>query len=418
MKLKLFLWGTFCLLASISNAQYTLQGKIVDEATGNPIDAVTIGKVGSLRTTISNERGEFVLKIDTLPATIGVHHISYESQRISTDTTAIVIKLKQSKIILNAVTVTPLSAKQILTKAWDKAEETIGLYSYGKGFYRQSTAVNDTTQEIYELFYNLKWDVNRINGWQALQARYAKSNPREIPINNQSYLCFLFSGYLFEFYGARYPQAKNIKRLYDVKLDRLITQSDETIAVITCTLKEKKVRSSWVNVNTTYYIGLSNYNVYKAESKVYNIPYVYSTGLFDSRTASDKYYSANFTATALFGEAKDFPTTILKSLETKLNLDYSKKDSTRRIQVRSLLNVYQEDQSLEEQVFRKTNEFVVDYKTVKNTAYNPEFWRDNEVVKRTPVENEFIGLMENKNAFGTMIDKPEPKTEPVAGTKQ
>src|SRR5690349_4158643 len=130
MKLKLFLWGIFCSLALISNAQYTLQGKIVDEATGNPIDAVTIGKVGSLRTTISNERGEFVLKIDTLPATIGVHHISYESQRISTDTTAIVIKLKQSKIILNAVTVTPLSANQILTKAWDKAEETIGLYSY------------------------------------------------------------------------------------------------------------------------------------------------------------------------------------------------------------------------------------------------------------------------------------------------
>ena len=43
-----------------------LQGKIIDQITGNGISFVSVGIVGTNKATISNENGDFIIKVDTL----------------------------------------------------------------------------------------------------------------------------------------------------------------------------------------------------------------------------------------------------------------------------------------------------------------------------------------------------------------
>ena len=37
---------------------------------------------------------------------------------------------------------------------------------------------------------------------------------------------------------------------------------------------------------------------------------------------------------------------------------------------------------------------------IKNQDYDPMFWNKNEIVKRTPLEEEAIGLFDRDNLFG------------------
>lgn len=46
-----------------------------------------------------------------------------------------------------------------------------------------------------------------------------------------------------------------------------------------------------------------------------------------------------------------------------------------------------------------------DLDAIKTATYDPAFWRDNPVVKRTPLEEEVIRSFEQEKAFGTLLDK-------------
>ncbi|MEJ7659249.1 MAG: hypothetical protein WKG07_06285 [Hymenobacter sp.] len=46
-----------------------------------------------------------------------------------------------------------------------------------------------------------------------------------------------------------------------------------------------------------------------------------------------------------------------------------------------------------------------DLDAIKQKPYDPAFWRDNSVVKRTPQEEEIIRSFEGQKAFGTILTK-------------
>jgi hypothetical protein len=48
-----------------------------------------------------------------------------------------------------------------------------------------------------------------------------------------------------------------------------------------------------------------------------------------------------------------------------------------------------------------------DLDAIRSIKYDPEFWANNPVVRRTPVEDEVIASFEKRGAFGTMV-KPAP----------
>jgi len=63
---------------SINN--YTIQGKTIDKKTGETIPFCSITLDGTQTGTSSNELGEFEIKVDTLPAKLVFHHVSYQKQ--------------------------------------------------------------------------------------------------------------------------------------------------------------------------------------------------------------------------------------------------------------------------------------------------------------------------------------------------
>ncbi len=68
--------------------QITLQGTVTDAATGETLPSANIQIEGTYRGTITNAEGRYVLRIDSLPATVRVRYIGYEGARRRITTTS------------------------------------------------------------------------------------------------------------------------------------------------------------------------------------------------------------------------------------------------------------------------------------------------------------------------------------------
>ncbi len=383
----------FLLLHQIAIAQ-TIQGRLIDDKTNQGIAYASIGILGTNEATISNENGDFELKVKLFPLKLRVSHVSY----LITDLTftqyheEITIKLKQASLNLKEVVIGPNQAEKLLTAALKKAKENSGNYVYGNGFYRQLSTINDKPSEIYELFYDLKLNTERVKGWLAKQSRYAtsKENAR-FTISNQSFLTFIFSGMLLPAKSGKSIHLETIKD-YAISIDRIIDQTDQQIAVITCRLKKPYKRAMYVN--STYYIGINDSNIYRLENHLSNLPN-------DFKESEVK--PAAFTTISTFkSNANAVP--ILESIATKLNIALVSDKQPYNINVTSLLNVYRIDSTIKKQDFVSLNVNIKDKQIIESIQYNADFWKDNPIVKQTTLEDSFIRMMESKSAFGTMTN--------------
>ena len=67
--------------APAAHAQpWLVRGTVLDAATGQPLPAATVQLAGTYRGTIANDEGEYLLKVQHLPATLKVSYIGYASQ--------------------------------------------------------------------------------------------------------------------------------------------------------------------------------------------------------------------------------------------------------------------------------------------------------------------------------------------------
>ena len=80
-QLMLMLW--LCCLCTMaqSDAVWTLSGKVTDAKTRKPMPhvSVTDRSVG----TVTNEAGEFVLKLSQAPETVTFSYLGYKTQQLS-----------------------------------------------------------------------------------------------------------------------------------------------------------------------------------------------------------------------------------------------------------------------------------------------------------------------------------------------
>ncbi|MEM6648518.1 MAG: carboxypeptidase-like regulatory domain-containing protein, partial [Bacteroidota bacterium] len=71
------------LLVVVPNAaaQVTLMGRVTDAVTGETLPAATVQIDGSFTGTITNAEGDYELAVDSLPVTLLVRYIGYETTR-------------------------------------------------------------------------------------------------------------------------------------------------------------------------------------------------------------------------------------------------------------------------------------------------------------------------------------------------
>lgn len=376
-------------------AQNLLQGKIVDETTGAGIPFVSVGILGTNNASVSNENGDFVLKSPTYPAKLRCSHVSYlTSETTLTEyNSPITIRLKAASISLNAVTIDPYLAQRILKAAFEKAKEQETTNSYVNAFYRQLTTLNGKPSQIYELFYDLQWTPKRVQGWVAKQSRFAElSEQIAFSMNNQSYFTFSYSGYLFPNKGGKFVNLSTLAE-FEINIEKYIEQADQKIAVISC--KYKKAKKNLYYVNSTYYVGVDDSKIYRLENSVFNLPIRFSD-------ATAKIPPIVTTVATFNGSGHPLP--VLESVSTKMYLSLNVKGRELNPGISSLLTVYNVDNSLKDQQFEALNRRTKDKSVIESIAYDPNFWRNNPIVKQTTLEDSFIKMMESKAAFGTMTN--------------
>lgn len=391
---KLLVFVFLFLTIGLATKAQTLQGKVVDETTGEAIPFVSVGIIGTHTSTVTNDAGEFLLKNVSLPAKIRYSHVSYIlfEEELSNIDNSLLVKLKAAAISLKTVVVDPYKGQRLLKAALEKTKEFSKQNFYGNAFYRQLTSVNNKPTQIYELFYDLEFNVTRVQGWLAKQSRFAERNDDvSFSMNNQSYLTFLLAGSLFEDRkSGKFVTLKNLKD-FQVTIERYIEQKDQDIAVLSCRYKGNKRQ---FYVNSVYYVGIEDFKIYRLENSIFNLPL---------KTSASSNIPPIATSIATFNGANtDIP--VLESISTKLKLNLNSNGRALSPIISSMLVVYQLDKSLNKQKFTELNRKVQDKSVIESIEYKPDFWKNNPIVKQTKLEDDFIKMMESKSAFGTMIN--------------
>ncbi|MBC7615317.1 MAG: carboxypeptidase-like regulatory domain-containing protein [Pedobacter sp.] len=374
----------------------TVQGKVIDAKTRESIPFVSLGIIGTNTATVTNENGEFIIKAEKFPVKLRFSHVSYLQLETSITETqsALIIRLSPAAINLNEVVIRPDEGKNLLRSALVKAKQHLNTPFYANAFYRQLTSTNNNATEIHELFYDLNWNVKYVQGWAAKQSRFAEINdPTKFSLSNQSFLTFVYAGYLFPDKRRRYVSVKYLDD-YEIEVDRYIEQKNQNIAVITCKLK--KTRKNLFYVNSTYYVGVKDLKIYRLENKIYNIPFDLSPSL------SFKFPPIVETIATFNGNGHIIP--VLESISTKVYLGLLNGTRTLNSVISSLLTVFKIDERLKNQQFQGLNSDVKDKKVIESIKYDAYFWKNNPIVKQTTLEDAFIKMMESKQAFGTMTN--------------
>ncbi len=84
---KTTIFALLLLFSKVIFAQYTIAGDIIDSSNKLPLFGSAIQIENTDIKTITNEEGDFEVKLSTLPAVIIVSHVGYKKTRISVNNT-------------------------------------------------------------------------------------------------------------------------------------------------------------------------------------------------------------------------------------------------------------------------------------------------------------------------------------------
>lgn len=392
--LRYFLAVTIVLSALCCLGQ-SISGRVIDAQSKAPIPFVSIGEVGSNNATISNENGEFYLKGIKLPARIRYSHVSYQvlEQQFSSNPNDIqTISLTPALVNLAEVSIDPYLGQRLLKAAIEHTNTQHSKTAYAKAFYRQLTTVNGKASQIYELFYSLKFNAMGVQAWLAKQSRFAEQKERfSFSMNNQSYLTFSFAASLFENKKTGvFVNLKNLKN-YKTQVERYIEQNGQNIAVISCKYNGSRKKHY---ANATYYVGTEDKNIYRIESSLFNLPLRHDG-------ASESIPPICTIVATFNNQNPNLP--YVESVATKLQIGLRAQNQKIEALVSSLLSLYQLDTVQNTQNYQSLNRKTQDKEVIESISYDPNFWKNNPIVKQTALADAFIKMMESKSAFGTMI---------------
>ena len=228
-----------------SLAQISVEGKVVDAKTAQPIPFLSIGLKNASLGTLTNENGEFILKVSELPAVIITSHIGYKSVEMTlTKATGNEIKLAEATHNLPEVRVSNLAEKlikQAVQKNYDNRKQSV----YSNAFYRQTTQTGDEYSELQEIFYATKTSSISIEGVRMKQARYAKiRSAPENPTFTFTNLAYMAWGLSLKAQESKPEPNKfivacraDVADFFDLSINDIITDADQEIYEISCTPK-------------------------------------------------------------------------------------------------------------------------------------------------------------------------------------
>jgi hypothetical protein len=380
-------------------AQQRLAGKVVDATTGQPVPYASIGVLGTTRGTTSNAEGEFELREVALPGRLVVSELGHRRDTVAVTTAGasqpLQVRLQPASVQLPEVQVGSYLG-ELMTKAYRWLRRTNSQKTYAEAFYRQVSRLDGQVTEVQEMVWHAQTSSAGVEGTALAQARYARNNAL---INFKDFSFFTRDAGIFS------PQrdsttttaviSPQTARFYTLKVLGA-TAGDDGQEFIEIGFASKPA------VNPHHYQGSILLNS--------------STGqVLRLRLQTPDFHSNSNNPTFRFREEIRTFELVFKPLSNgSTRPDYFKIGyqgimgralrADVQLEASSVTYFYNpQPQPLAGIMYAPAQAGQPDIAAIKNTRYDPAFWRDNPVVKRTPLEEEIMKSFEQKGAFGTML---------------
>ena len=381
------------LLHITCTAQIILKGQIVDAETGDKIPFASISTKEN-RNTLSNEMGDFSIPVSELPAELIISHLSYGKLYFKMEENSDhVILLKSTLIMLPEVRVGNY-ARELVSHAAQKLMENFSLKFYGKAIYRQSTQIDQHTSEWQEIIYATKSSNSRLEGTTVLKGRFA-AHDAVYAFEDFSYYTKAYG--LIDVDTNRHAVISLTgSDLYNYSVANLRKEGDREIAEIHFRNKLPAPANSKYG---TVFIDTDTYDILKITFITHSdlgLKMKNKHPLWVMKMVNPK-YEFEISFKDLVGRRS------IEYLKVQYQVDYHLKKEIRPIQVSSLTYLYETSTQATAMPYEKANTGGSDRDKIKKFAYDPEFWRRNTVIERTPEQNRAIQNLEEKGAFGNAL---------------
>ncbi|WP_165483484.1 carboxypeptidase-like regulatory domain-containing protein [Prevotella heparinolytica] len=382
-------------------AQQTLSidAKVIDGETKQSLPYASIYITDS-HGTISNQEGEFVIK--ALPTDrLRISYVGYETQTIKASEISDVILLKPQAIRLNEVVVKPINLHAFLMQALAKykKESKANKKTVNSFFYRQITKTNSVCNEIVESFFNATPHLSILN-LELITGRYAvlldDSINKYAHFKNFFYLSqlrpLMLSGRVRDKENwLIQPLFENYAKYYTVSYDALYN-SDNASTTYKINFKPRKGISNPI-ITGSMFIDSSTLELKRFEGEIVNniLTFTDETGHKEQSRDSTPHFVINYKTV---GGVSMVESVIV---DIQYTIKYGNVD------IHSVMyNIGLETKNKTKKM-AKSNDLL---NKIANQNYDPDFWKDKAIIKRTPLEQSTIEMFEKKNLFGTYsLDK-------------
>jgi len=398
--------GTILVVRSDKADVIVIQGKVIDNKTGLAIPYVSVGLKDSPRGTSSNNMGEFQLRVDSLPVSLVFRHISYERLELFVGSEEpLVVKLGLSQVVLEGLVVKGRKKENylysLITKAFDKVQQYDYKSSYGKAYYRQLSRNGDDYTGLYEIFFDTRYSRRGIRDWAIQEGRYAlkKSRNSQAYIYNKNFtlICRILSMIQPNSKDIIHPVNKKAELYYNFELKNLINVEGRKIGVISFKPK-RNVKGP--TIEGELYLDIENYDLLKIKGQIHNDQLKFVS--LKMKGGNWKNYSLSF---EIAYKMHSQETLMLDYISLNQSFDYYSKDEFKHpVTTHALLSFYEYyvPETHRHLGGRLSRYWKSDRDVLNKIGYNKDFWEENPIVKRTPVEKEVIASFEQSGGFGSI----------------
>jgi hypothetical protein len=386
--------GLLLTFTQAAHGQQRLTGRVVDAATGQPVPYASISVLHTTAGTTSNAEGEFELRNVPLPGRLVVSELGHrrDTVAVAAAATSLLVRLTPAAVELPEVK-TGTYTEELIKQAYRELRRTNAHHEYGRAFYRQVTYLAGEATEVQEMVWDAASSNAGTEGAALAQGRFAKV---------KSLLSFKnFSVYTKAFKILDQADSTTLKGLFspqvahyfDLKLLGITSNGPQQLAEIGFASKagssNQEKGSVVIDTQTKQVLRLRidtpgfhikmNNPLFKLQDEQMHIEWVFQPR--PSGAATLEYLKVSYESTLTRTMKSNIPVRV-----SSFTYFYDGRPTP--------------DASV---VYAPAKGGEADLAAIKQTTYDPIFWQNNPVVKRTPLEDEVMKSFEQKGAFGTML---------------
>ena len=375
----LLMLAVLMLHVGVASAQLHVVSKVVSKKTGEALPLASVYVDGE-KNTISNMEGEFAIDVESTDV-LRISYVGYKTVRIPATSVGRKVALEAEDHTLDEVVVH--SAEYYVDKVRSKQRSEFRKWKWERYqfFYRQTTFTDNKCTTFLESFFS-GLSAIQVREIVLLTGRYwtVASSLTTNPLNYYTFALVPVADSNFEEGEQLVPLIGFYKRYYHVECQGL-SDGERDMYVLHFVPKNMEQLSVecdlYVDAETFQLLRYKGFghkdnveNIVRGERHVVPVDY---------------FFEVNYMQENGFTEVQS------------VHFDVSFQDFGRKYHTSGLLfNVGKRFASGKNKLGFSDNLL----REISKKGYDPNFWRENEIVKRTPVEEEVIELVESDNLFG------------------